>query len=101
MFIIAGNVRIDPSKRDIAIAGARILMEATRKEPGCISYNMTADLTDPALFYVFEKWESSEALAAHFQTSHMAEFQRILGEIGGAKIIIQRYNVSSTESLEL
>ena len=99
MLVVAGRVRIDPSKREAARAAAQKVMAATREEPGCISYTFSADLDDASLFHVFEEWESQEALDAHFQTPHMAEFQAELGAMGVPEMRVQKYVVASVGPL--
>ncbi len=76
MLVIAGHVCIDPEKRSEASAAASEVMIATREERGCISYTFSADLSDESLFHIFEEWEALVALEAHFQTPHLALFQR-------------------------
>ena len=99
MLVIAGHIRLDPAKREAAVAAARAVTEATRREAGCISYGFSADLSDPGLFYVFEEWESQAALDAHFKTPHMADFQRAMGGFGIRGVKIQRYEVASVKPL--
>lgn len=95
MIVIAGKIRIDPAKREKAVAIATEMMVESRKEAGCISYSFTADLHDPACFQIFEEWESAEALRIHFETPHMARFQAAVGDLGVTEMAIQRYEVSS------
>jgi quinol monooxygenase YgiN len=95
MLVVAGEVCIDPAKREAAIRAALEVMEATRREEGCLSYTFSADLADPGRFRVFEEWASPEALAAHFETPHMASFQQALAGLGVRDVRIQRYEVAS------
>lgn len=95
MLIIGGTIRLDPAKREEAIAAASEMMDATRKEPGCISYAMSADVQDSGVFHVFEEWESQEALDQHFQAPHMAKFQASAGGLGIQGMEIQRYEIAS------
>jgi len=37
------------------------------EEDGCISFRMYQDLEDPRVFFLFEEWESQEALEAHWE----------------------------------
>jgi quinol monooxygenase YgiN len=99
MLVIAGRIRIDAANRDAAIAAALEMMEATRKEHGCISYTFSADLADPGAFHVFEEWESPEALGAHFRAPHMAKFQAAVGGLGVREMKVQRYEVASVGPL--
>ena len=95
MLVIAGRIRIDPAKRDDAVRAAVEMMEATRREAGCISYTFSADLSDPGAFLIFEEWESPAALGAHFQAPHMAKFQAAIGGLGVREMKVQRYDVSA------
>ena len=99
MLVIAGRIVIDPAKRAEGIAAARTMMEETRKEPGCISYTFSTDLSDEGLFHIFEEWESQDALDAHFQTPHMATFGAVIGMLGVKEMAVQRYEVSSVGPL--
>lgn len=49
------------------------LADTVRAEEGCIKYqqNITAD--DDTTLFLYEEWESLQALQAHLQTAHMAE----------------------------
>lgn len=95
MLVIAGRIRLDPAKRDAAIAAVRELMRETRREGGCISYTLSADVEDDGLFHIFEEWESPEALGAHFKAPHMASFQKAAAGFGVKEMKVQRYEVSS------
>ncbi len=46
-------------------------IDATRKEEGCISYDLHQSLTDENTLVFVERWETREALEAHFQTPHL------------------------------
>jgi quinol monooxygenase YgiN len=95
MVLIAGRIVIDPQHRDKAIAAAVEMMQETRREKGCISYVFSAGLNDPGCFRVFEEWESPEALAAHFESAHMARFRAVVPTLGVREMAIQRYEVTS------
>jgi quinol monooxygenase YgiN len=95
MLVIAGTIRLDPGRRETADAAALEMMEETRKEPGNISYTFSSDLRDPGTVYLFEEWESQEALDAHFRAPHMAKFQGVLGGLGIREMSVQKYQVTS------
>jgi quinol monooxygenase YgiN len=99
MLVIAGEIEIDAANREKAVAAAVAVMEATRREAGCISYTFSADLVEPGRFRIFEEWESPQALAAHFQAPHMAAFQAAVAGLGVKRMAIQRYEVSAVGPL--
>jgi quinol monooxygenase YgiN len=99
MFVIAGEIEIDPAQREAAVTAALRMMEETRKEAGCISYSFSGDLAEGGLFRIFEEWESQQALDAHFASPHMATFQTTVGGLGVRRMTIKRYEVSSVGPL--
>jgi len=99
MIVIAGTVQVHPDMRDEALRAAIAMARATRAEPGCRAYRFTTDLEDPAIICIFEEWETEAALAAHFQTPHMAAFRAALpGFLAGAPVLT-RYEVRSTSPM--
>ncbi len=95
MLVIAGHIRLDPTKREAVIAAARDVMRDTRRETGCISYTLSSDVEDEGLFHIFEEWESPEALGAHFKAPHMARFQAAAAGFGIKEMKLQRYEIAS------
>src|SRR5690242_9753039 len=43
---------------------------ATRREKGCVAYDLCQDLEDPTKFIFFERWESVAALRSHLAAEH-------------------------------
>ena len=60
------------------------LVEPTRKEAGCIGYELLENLEDTREFTFVEEWQGESALEAHFSTDHVAsalqEFPRLLAQ---------------------
>ncbi|MEP7364559.1 MAG: putative quinol monooxygenase [Acidobacteriota bacterium] len=56
-------------------AGLRAILEGfiapTRKEDGCLRYDLFVDLSDAGKFTFIEEWTSEEALAAHGRSEHI------------------------------
>ena len=47
------------------------LIAPTRKEIGCVNYDLHGAPGDPALFLFHENWKSQAALDAHLQSPHI------------------------------
>ncbi len=47
------------------------LVEPTRKESGCITYELLQNTEDPTDFTFVEEWESEAALASHAASDHL------------------------------
>ena len=69
------------------------LVEATRKEPGCLSYQFLQNQSDPTDFASVEEWESAAAEQAHFSTAHFKDaVVKLTGHLA-AEPDIRRYSV--------
>jgi quinol monooxygenase YgiN len=99
MIVIAGTIPIKSEHREEAHKLALWMAEETRKEAGCLAYAFYADLADPNTFFIFEEWESDEALSRHFQTEHMKKFQQQAPNILAGKVNAKKYTVESASSL--
>ena len=52
----------------------RILGEASRQEPGVITYTTHVDPDNPGEFFIYEKYHDIGGLEAHQQTPHFKEY---------------------------
>lgn len=78
MILIEGWIRFAAGDIETLRPAAVAMVEATHTEAGCLEYAFSQDLRDPTLFRIIERWTDEAALAAHFQTPHMAAFQQAL-----------------------
>lgn len=69
---------IKPESIDIVMPLYRELVEKTRQEPLCISYELFIDQKDPGHFIFVESWPDQAALDKHCQTEH---FRRLVSMI--------------------
>ena len=90
MIIVAGYIEVEAAGADEGEALARAMMAETRKEAGCVVYDITRSVERPTRYHVYEEWESLAALEAHFDMPHMAEFRAGLGRIGVADRKVRR-----------
>ncbi len=75
IIVVAGTFNLPVEKREEAHAAMRTMVEKSRAEAGCILYSYAFDLLDENLVHFIEKWESREALKAHFEIKHMHEWR--------------------------
>ena len=69
------------------------LVEPTRLEPECLSYQLFQNRAEPTDFTFIEEWASADAEQAHFLTAHVADtLQRLTGLLE-AEPDIRRYTM--------
>ena len=71
MIYVVATLTIKPGTLDHLREPAAACIAQTRKEAGCISYELFASLTDPEKLVFIEKWETREALTAHSKQPHL------------------------------
>lgn len=63
-------------------AMAQELIDGTRSEEGCISYDLTKSIDDKNVLAFVEKWASEEyAIKRHRETAHFKKVVPLLGEL--------------------
>lgn len=81
MIIVSAILRTKPGMRDKVVELAHPCIEATRKENGCIQYDLLRSTHDENTLMYAEQWESLEALRAHNGSPHIAAFREARKEM--------------------
>lgn len=69
--ILVAVVKAMPDQEEAIKEALMSLVEPTRKEPGCLCYNLHQSKSDKGQFMFYEQWASKEALDAHGKSAHM------------------------------
>ena len=94
MLIVAAEAVVEEGAVDGVQDALRTMEDETRKEPGCLTYAFSIDVNAATTLRIFERWESIEALQAHFKTPHMAAFGQAIGKIKPKSLDIKVYEVA-------
>jgi len=63
------------------------LVAPTRKEDGCIDYNLHRDNDNPALFIFYENWESAACLEKHIGSDHYKAYAKAVDGLIEEKVV--------------
>jgi len=83
--IISGVVDIDVAQMDKAMAGAEPLIVGALTQEGCMDYDWCPDPVNPGRIRVFERWESEESLANHFNNHWYRSIVLVLPSLSTTK----------------
>jgi quinol monooxygenase YgiN len=61
-------------KAEEAAKTLRPLRDASRAEPGCITFDVSRSTDDPNVFVLYEEWRDQAALDEHYKTEHFTRF---------------------------
>ena len=64
------------------------LVEATREEEGCVSYDLFESQAAPGTFVTVEVWRDQEALDSHMQSPHLQQAFAAAGDHLGGEVAI-------------
>lgn len=72
----------DEANRTQAVEVAKKLVEASRNDAGCISYDFLQSATVPGEYMIIETWENDSLLDLHSKAPHFTEYVPILNNLG-------------------
>ena len=80
MIYVIATLRVKPGKLSQLLDAAKLVIAGTRKEEGCLFYDLHQSVSDPDQVVFVERWTSREALGKHFEQPHMATWRAASGE---------------------
>ena len=80
MITIVVRRQLKPGVKEAYIERVRPLVDGSRSEPGCISYDLVEENGNPDMVAFVERWKDEEALAYHQQTAHFTSIVPTLNE---------------------
>lgn len=85
---IVAHVQAAPGAADALEHEMRMLVEDTRREAGCITYELHRTTGQPDVFVFVEEWESKPLWEAHMGGEAVRAFKERIGEgkIAGSEV---------------
>jgi quinol monooxygenase YgiN len=89
---VIAHFTILADKIEAFIAAARAtLVEPTRREPGCLLYDLCQDAAEPTRFALVEEWENAAALQRHLAQPALQAAVAALRPMGASPIEVHHY----------
>jgi len=73
---VVAHFTANPGKEAELLALLHGLLEPTRKEPGCIRYELNQEMDNPLAFTFAEKFANREAFDSHNKAPHVERFRK-------------------------
>ncbi|WP_434362313.1 antibiotic biosynthesis monooxygenase [Parasalinivibrio latis] len=74
MIYLIADIIAHPGKEKELEKSIFTVMAPTRKEPGCIQYDLHKDVEKPGKYIMYEIWESQKAIEQHIASEHVKTF---------------------------
>ncbi len=71
MLICIAKLVAEAGQEDFVRHNLHSLIQPSRAEAGCLSYDMHIDLKEPEVFMFYEVWRDQAAFDMHMQTEHL------------------------------
>lgn len=99
MIIVAAKlIFASQTDRDKAVELSIPIQQATRdQEKGCHAYCFSADPCDPVAIQVYELWEDSDSLVAHFDHDNYHAMVAMAAKVGFVESINRAYLTERNE----
>jgi quinol monooxygenase YgiN len=81
MQIIHVKIEVPERNRSAFIEVARTAEIASQEDPGCLYYRFHESVIDRGTFVLVEEWADADALAAHIDQPHVADYRKRSGEL--------------------
>ncbi|RXR30785.1 putative quinol monooxygenase [Sphingobium fluviale] len=91
MKIVIARAQVRPDMREKFLEAAMTCIAATRREPGCIAYDMYESVTGAGCFVAVEQWDSEAAIDAHFLCPHTTAFLEAAAQCVSEPPLIEEY----------
>jgi quinol monooxygenase YgiN len=93
--IIAALVRAKPGKEEELARRLHVLVEASRLDRGVITYDLHHSLEDPALWFLYERYQSQEHLNKHLENAVVRSFLADSATLVDGRVDIRKFRMAS------
>jgi quinol monooxygenase YgiN len=77
---VVATARIRPEALATFASAAKLCVDATRREAGCVRYDVHASVTEPNTYVFVEEWASRHAVDVHFAAPHTTAFLAVAAD---------------------
>ncbi|HOW09037.1 MAG TPA: putative quinol monooxygenase [Bacteroidales bacterium] len=92
--MITARVYVKPGKEADFISAAKMMIENSNKEEGCLGYMLYQDPYESTNFIFVEKYKNQAAIDAHFASPYFKEFGNVSSEMTSKPMEIKIYDLA-------
>ena len=92
-FAIFVTIKAKAGKEKDLEAAFAPCIAATKKEPGCLAYELNRDADHPEVYVMYEKFKGVAALTDHLKKEHTQKLLKAIGPLTDGEIKAKVYTV--------
>ncbi len=89
--MVQSTFHILPESRADILQLMKDMVRLCREEQGCLSYEYFEGITDANQIILLQEWDTAENLQDHYQTNHMEDFIKNLGDYLESEVVTRSY----------
>jgi quinol monooxygenase YgiN len=89
--VVVARAAVKEGQEAAFIDVAKVLVEATRKEPGCLFYALYQSPLDPRSFIFYEEYKDDASFAAHSGSGHFKIFADAIPDMLAGELVVDRF----------
>lgn len=90
--VLIARLKVKEDSIEAAKSAALAIVEPSRAEAGCISYDVHQSVEDPTVFAWYETWTDKAAIDEHFEYDYVKNFFAIVNELAAEPPVITLTN---------
>jgi len=75
------KIKAKPESENLVKSELMKLIEPTRNEDGCLTYDMHVEINDSSIFVFYENWETEAHLDRHIESKHVRNCYDSIGDM--------------------
>ena len=95
--MIVAKIFVKPGKEEEFIKSAKMIVDSTHLEQGCLEYTLYQDPDNRSNLLMFERYKDQAAIDTHFGASYFKAFGKIAGELTSKPTEIKIYDIAESK----
>ena len=91
LLTVVAEMKAKPGKEEELRKAVMALVEPSRKDEGCVQYDLHIHTNDPGRFVFYENWTSAELLAKHAASPHLTAFGELSKDLLAEPARVETY----------
>ena len=91
--VLVAGLRARPGREKALQVLLEQMLEPTRDEPGCLTYDLHQSVVDPELFFVYAVWQDETCVEKHWTMKHSLAFKNVAPELLEGPVLVNKWRI--------
>jgi quinol monooxygenase YgiN len=91
--VLVAGLRARPGREKALQELLEQMLEPTRDEPGCLTYDLHQSVVDPELFFVYAVWQDEACADKHSRMKHAQAFKNVAPDLLEGPVLLNKWRI--------